>query len=284
MRLELLDSLSLPGDPTKPNEDSFASAAAFAAVFDGATPLGEPLMPGKSDAYWLAQFSARRLAAHAAEDGAAGPRDWLRAAAADAEKSFKALRVRAPKETYEIPFASVMVLAVADDALDAVWLGDCAAFIHQPSGRVSVLGDTLERRAKERARAAKLAGEQGGAAPGIRAQFLPALRASRNRVNWPGNDWLFAPDAASARHAATTRLAAVPGTLVLLASDGFVALVSDYERYTPETLLAATKERGLKSLAEELRAIEAADSVGARYPRFKKSDDATALLLALKES
>ena len=60
MHFELLESLSLPGDPSKPNEDSFSHAAHFACVFDGATVLGENLMPGRSDAQWIAQFGARR--------------------------------------------------------------------------------------------------------------------------------------------------------------------------------------------------------------------------------
>jgi hypothetical protein len=47
LHLELLDSLSIPSDPTKPNEDSFAVAPRAAAVFDGATGLGERLMPGR---------------------------------------------------------------------------------------------------------------------------------------------------------------------------------------------------------------------------------------------
>jgi hypothetical protein len=38
---------------------------------------------------------------------------------------------------------------------------------------------------------------------------------------------------------------------------------------------------GLQELGRELRAVEAADAHGARHPRFKTSDDATALLLRL---
>ena len=37
MRLELLDTITLPGDPAKPNEDSFVAISRMAAVFDGAT-------------------------------------------------------------------------------------------------------------------------------------------------------------------------------------------------------------------------------------------------------
>ena len=67
MSLVLLESLSLPGDPAKPNEDSFAFGDHAALVMDGATPLGDPLMPGPSDAAWLAQFGARRLHRHCAQ-------------------------------------------------------------------------------------------------------------------------------------------------------------------------------------------------------------------------
>src|SRR5215471_16784918 len=128
MRFELRDSLSLPGDALKPNEDAFALNDKLAAVFDGATGLGERLMPGKSDARWLAQFGARRLGAHA-KGGEGHLRDWLRASAEEAEKSFSVLRKRAPIERYEVPYSSLIALSAEVGALDATWFGDCAAII-----------------------------------------------------------------------------------------------------------------------------------------------------------
>ena len=86
MHLELLDSLTLPGDAAKPNEDSFTASSVAACVFDGATGLGDRLMPGRSDAQWIAQFGARRFRAYA-EAGEGAIRDWLRGAASDAETS-----------------------------------------------------------------------------------------------------------------------------------------------------------------------------------------------------
>jgi hypothetical protein len=73
-----------------------------------------------------------------------------------------------------------------------------------------------------------------------------------------------------------------PNSLILLASDGFFALVSDYGRYSVEGLLSATERGGLAALGKELRAIEAADPKGLSFPRFKRSDDATAVLVALR--
>jgi hypothetical protein len=74
---------------------------------------------------------------------------------------------------------------------------------------------------------------------------------------------------------------AQPGSTLLLASDGFLALASDYGAYGADGLMAAAMEKGLDALGQELRAIEAADAGGDKFPRFKKSDDATALLLRL---
>ena len=280
MQFELLDSLSLPGDPSKPNEDSFSQAPSFASVFDGATVLGDNLMPGRSDAQWIAQFGARRLRAHADEGGR--PRDALRAAAGDAEKSFNALRKRPPSETYETPLASLMALFIRRDHVEALWFGDCSALIRSPDGAVSVVGEALRSRAQERDRVALLAEPDGVAATAVREKFLPALRASRNRVNKAGAAWLFSPDARCAAHAARAKLAMVPNSQILMASDGFFALVSDYARYTANSLMAAAESYGLAALGEELRAIEATDPSGHAYPRFKRSDDATALLLSLR--
>jgi len=280
MQFQLIESLSLPGDPSKPNEDSFSHAAGFASVFDGATVLGENLMPGRSDAQWIAQFAARRLRSHA-ESHSGTPRDMLRAAAADAEKSFKALRHRAPAEMYETPFSSLMALFIRGKSVEALWFGDCAALIKSPTGALSVVGETLKVRARERDRASNMGQSDGVAAASVREKFLPALRASRNRVNRKGGDWLFSPDAKCATHAAEAKLMVEPGSHILLASDGFFALVSDYGRYSADELMSAALGRGLDTLGKELRAIEVGDPTGIAFPRFKSSDDATALLLSL---
>ena len=114
MTLLLLDSLSLPGDAAKPNEDAFAHADHAALVLDGATPLGDPLMPGPSDAAWLAQFGARRLMAHL-NDGDA-PVEALTNTLTDAAKSFEALRRHPVREKWQTPCASLMLAAQSTEA------------------------------------------------------------------------------------------------------------------------------------------------------------------------
>jgi serine/threonine protein phosphatase PrpC len=281
LRFEQLESLSLPGNPHKPNEDSFGLAQHAACVFDGATGLGAQLMPGPSDARWLANFAVRRFCAHAQGDDG-GIRDWLRATASEAEKSFKALRLRPPSENYEIPYASGVMAELDSEQLRVLWFGDCALMLRDPAGKFSLLGDTLSKRESERARVEKLKSDRPADSTGVRDEFLPALRASRNLVN-TGDEWLFAPDANCAEHAKSAEAIIAPGSVVLLASDGFLALTSDYQRYSPEELFSAVQTDGLLKLGEELRQIERNDPAGAAYPRFKVSDDATALLLRITE-
>ncbi len=282
MPFDLVDSMSVPADPAKPNEDAFAAEATAAVVFDGATGLGEMLLPGPSDAAWIAHFGARRLLAHR-RDGEA-PKDALRLALADAEKSFAGLRWRPPKDTWEIPFASMMFVSATENGFEALWFGDCAALVLRANEDVEIVGEAFDKRAAE-ARRVKMMAEAKGLAPagGVsRAEFLPLLRAARNKVNTREGGWLFSPDPRAADHVASKRVAAPPGTLVLLATDGFLALASDYGAYSAQGLVEAVRDKGLRALSEELRVLEDGDAEGRRFPRLKKSDDATAVLLRMK--
>lgn len=280
MALELLEALSLPGDPAKANEDSFGQDGRAAVVLDGATPLGDGLMPGPSDAAWIAQFGARRLLAHL-RDGS-GARKALRDALADTQKSFEALRRMPPQEVWQTPCASMMLAAPGDEGVEFLWFGDCAALVKQDDAAVTVVGEAFDKRAAEAHRAQAIAKEKNlSPAAGLnRPEFLEGLRATRNRIN-NGSYWLFSPDTRAAAHVSRRVVRLSPGTVLLLATDGFLALASDYGAYSADSLMVAAQTRGLAMLGEELRAIEAGDISGDRYPRFKKSDDATALLLKL---
>jgi hypothetical protein len=282
MAFEILDTLSIPGDPAKPNDDALAHFGRAAVVMDGATGLGERLLPGPSDAAWIARFGANRLMAHLKEGAAA--QVALKAALADAEKSFGGLARRKPQETYEIPFASMMLTVESAAGFDALWFGDCAALVKRGTDAAFIVGEAFDKKSVERDGAARLAQKTGLApAAGVtHPDILPALRRARNHLNIEGGKhWVFGPDARAADHAGFARVAAPSGSHVLIGSDGFFALVSEYDAYDCESLMDAARSKGLAALGEELRAIEEADPEGRKYPRFKKSDDATALLLRM---
>ncbi|HWA68606.1 MAG TPA: hypothetical protein VG821_02085 [Rhizomicrobium sp.] len=302
MALELLESLSLSGGAV--NEDAFGHHAGAAVILDGATPLGDPVMPGKSDAAWIAQFGARRVLAHLRD--AMSPRKALRGALADAEKSFNALRLRELEDVWQTPCASMMLAAISPSALrsagaatgtspmqgadaprgrgaaidvEFLWFGDCAALVIEGEGPLTVVGESFDKKAGE-SRTAGQAAKDSNRPATAREHHLDGLRARRNAIN-DGAAWLFSPLEKAAAHAARRVMTLSPGAVILLASDGFLALATDYGAYSADTLMQAAMDRGLDVLGEELRAIEQADADGVKFPRFKTSDDATALLLKL---
>ncbi len=279
MKLEFLSALSQPGNPKKPNDDAFCHADNLAAVFDGATSIGEPILPADSDAAWIARKGAQGLVAHADK----GAREALRLALADAERDFLKERLRAPRAPYEIPLASMMLITPVADKLDCYWYGDCTALIARRDEPVEIIGTAFANRAGE-AKGAVALSKAKGIAPAAESnlpEFLDALREQRNRAH-AGTPRVFAPDV---RVFERVRSASVPvsqGTKVLLCSDGFLALASDYDAYDVAGLVAAVLSRGLKPLYDELRRIENDDPDGRKYPRFKTSDDATALLVRVQ--
>jgi len=276
--LEVLDSISIPGNPEKPNDDAFAHIERAAVVMDGATGLGDQLMPGKSDAAWLSAFGARRLMAYM-RDGAT-PNEAVTAALFDAQTSYEALRKRPPADTWETPFSSMMFVAEDAQGMEALWFGDCAALVKRLGASVEIVGDALDKRRAEARRVAKLSEKHGlsPASASNRPEYLDALRKARNVVN-SGEHWAFGPDVRAADHVASKKVGAPKGSVLLLCSDGFLALASDYNAYDADALVMAAQSKGLKALCDELRAIERDDAEGRKFPRFKTSDDATALLL-----
>jgi hypothetical protein len=146
---------------------------------------------------------------------------------------------------------------------------------------VRILGDSIESRMRERDFIAELAAAQGTSpiAALRTGNAKPELIARRNQFNTPRGPALFAPDPRCARRVQTDRAPLAPGAIVLIASDGILVPVTDFARYTADAFMTAVQERGLAAIAEEIRAAEAEDPEGLKYPRFKPSDDATALLL-----
>lgn len=69
------------------------------------------------------------------------------------------------------------------------------------------------------------------------------------------------------------------GDDILLMSDGFAALFDTYRAYDPAGFIERLLAHGLDDLARTLRGIEHDDAACLRYPRFKMSDDASAIWL-----
>lgn len=269
--IEVLGAVSASGAPDRPNEDGYGTAGRFAWVIDGATGLGdEALLDAPSDAAWLTGVLHECLSAEA--ENAAAPLDLLRIAADVAMRRFEAERRRPPRERYEIPTAAI-ILARFGDTIEVVDMGDCGMFI-EAGGGLSRVGGSDKQRQWEADSAQRLMSGGAGRTPEV-TQYL---RKVRNTANTGEGYGVFAPDHGCLRWARHHVLGAREGRALLL-SDGFEAAIDDYALFDGPGLVEAAAHDPAAVLAR-VRAVEADDPHCTRYPRFKRSDDATALAIS----
>lgn len=272
MHLDLIQSISLCGDATTPNDDRAGTFGARAWVIDGATDLGPPgLMGGQGGAAWLAGAADAAFGAVDAPDLRAACTQVFDTVAA----RFMTERRRDPVAEWELPSAAFAAVQVRDGMLDAAWAADCA-ILHAAADGVRWITPSPDR-ARESAQAAAL-GDGVGAQKLRSPAVLEDRRAARSRA---GRRVLGIDPVASAASVSFAAVPVSPGDGVLLMSDGFSALVDAYAAYDATGLFATLETEGLAALAVILRSIERSDAACTRFPRFKASDDATAIWLRI---
>jgi hypothetical protein len=274
----LLDMVSLAGFADRPNEDRVGVAGHHASVIDGATGLGEPLMGGRSDAAWLAQRCHEAFTRHAdVED----PAELISRAADDLVASFETERQRSLDAPWELPCGAFMLASWRDGGLDLSWSGDCRAIVEAEGGVLLSFGATALSEEAEAALAARL-GQGGDPAQRYREPAaLQALREQRAVALAPGRSLILCPDRGFLDHLGRARVSAGRVRLLMM-TDGFAAAELRYGLHDGPRALMAAAACGLLPIADGLRRFETeVDPEGMLRPRWKRSDDATALHLEI---
>jgi len=282
--IQVIEGLSIPGSPERENEDALGASSTIAFVLDGVTSLSEtPLMPGKSDAAWVSQ-AARDLLLRHRPDAAHDLRGLLADVGRQITNRFAREQLRRPQARYELPWTTVSLIGVTPGRLTVAFAGDSRALIEAADDEVHNVGIHPSRTAFETRLAAKMANarKDNGGVDATRQKVLAELRRARDTVNTDTGFWLLGADPNVGANATLSSIELKGPATVLLATDGFYALVEDYNRYGDREVIATAQALGLKVLGRELRRIEEEDPLGERYPRMKKSDDATALLLRVE--
>lgn len=283
--LTLVESISLAGDRAKQNDDACGYAHDTAWVIDGATDLhGEPFGPEASDAAWLAHVLDTALHNWASPNsgGEASLRGRVREIVDGLIAPWWAQEIAPGRALgrWMLPTASLLMAADHAGTLQGLDLGDCRCYALDAKGEVFKAGG---HDSDEEERAAADAVKRVGGGSLLRdAQTLDLLRAKRAEHNLSGGAyWVVGLQPECIDHARAWTLQLARPAHVLLCTDGFSALVDKYRVYDAASLVRATLDKGLQELGRELREIETADAGGAKHPRFKPSDDATAMLLRL---
>ncbi len=274
--LTFVEAISLAGDRAKQNDDVLGFQRNAAWVIDGATDLSDtPVTRTASDASWIAQAANTSLSAWTYGD----LREAVRAASESAANAFSYLTRGQAIERWQLPIASMLMLTENErGVIEGIDLGDCRVYALDANGVQTAGGYEGGLDAE-----VKLAASQADAAKPLlkRAAAIETLRRNRAAMTHDGQHWTFGLQPGCADHARTWTLTLKRPAHLLLMTDGFSALADRYRVYEPAALVKAAIGAGLQELGRELRAIETADAGGARFPRFKQSDDATAVLLRL---
>ena len=273
--LTFVESISIAGDRKKQNDDACGFAHGRAWVLDGATDLhDQPLSGAATDASWIAHFANARL-----HDARGDLRDIVRDTSIDAGEAFSRLASGRRFEKWQSPISSLLMIEETADGVRGIDLGDSRIFMLDAQGALYATGGPTDSVDAEIALAAK---QTDADKPLLRrTATIEMLRGQRTAVNRPGSQWTFGIDPICADHARLWNFQLTRPAHLLLMTDGFSALADRYRVYDAASLMRAVLDRGLQELGRDLRAIEAEDAGGAKHPRFKASDDATALLMRL---
>jgi hypothetical protein len=277
----ILDRISWPGSPDRANEDACGASQDWAWVIDTSIFPGTPaIMHETSDAAWLAGFVSRRLSdlAPHAEDGVS----LVRHAMEEARTAFLAIAPEERRDSLTWPIGAMTLVRHRGGSLDVWTFGDTTALVRQPDGSVTTAGEAPGLRTFEAAAAARLLQASGATPKTIvgTPEFRSWLAELRRRQKQGGGLALLGLDPSAADRLRHEAVPCGEGSAILLASDGFSALVDLYELMDARGLMETALASGLEPLAREARRIETeVDPTGKLYPRFKESDDTTALLL-----
>jgi hypothetical protein len=278
-RVAITDQISLAGFRDRENEDRAGVAGAHAWVIDGATGLGLPFMGAGSDAAWLAQQAHESITKRAPDTDAETLLGWL---ANDLIHAFGRDRTRAVRDAWELPCGAFLLASGEEGGVRLSWNGDCRVLVQPAQGPLLTFGATPLSEEAEADLVRRLG--QGGdparryAAP----EALAALRLGRAMTLQPGASLIMSPDTGFLKHVATSFVAGSDIDLLLM-TDGFAAAELRYGLFaTPAELMRVAREEGLAVIGQALRQFEReTDPDGVLKPRWKRSDDATALLVRI---
>jgi hypothetical protein len=266
---------SWPGSLSKPNEDFVTASPSVAVVLDGlsAPPaLGTGCLHGTP---WFVTHLGTQVVSAATSARDEPLQDLVASAIRRVADSHAHTCDLGHPGT---PSSSLAVLREQDQRVDYLLLFDSVIVVDGPSGLTVV----TDRRVDAVARQEHLATREhpiGSPAHQQRVQELVA--AQRRHRNQPDGYWVAGAKPAAAYQAVTGSRPHDQVSRAALLSDGVSCLVELYAVADWSELLGSMQQHGPAHVISRVREVEGADPTGARWPRYKRSDDATAAFCLL---
>lgn len=176
-----------------------------------------------------------------------------------------------------VPAAAVAMLRRRQDgAMDYLVLAD-TVIVLDTTQELRVVSDTRVEKAAVEA-LARTRQEIIGTSEHQAAVARMSVEQLKQR-NVPGGYWVAASDAEAAFHSFSGEVSVENVRRVAIFTDGASRMVDTFEQMDWAASLDYLQEHGPRGFIHQVRRIEATDPEGRRWPRFKRSDDATAALV-----
>jgi hypothetical protein len=176
------------------------------------------------------------------------------------------------------PSATVAVLREQPRAIDWLLLGDTTILLEEPAGIRVLTDDRLEQVAAVQHRAMH---QHATGSTDHDRSFAELVTEQRRHRNHPDGFWVASTDPSAAQHALTDTVLRDGLRRVAVLSDGTTRLVERFGLLDWPSFLDTLAEQGPDAIIAQVRAAEASDPDGQRWPRGKRHDDATAAYLVL---
>ncbi|MGH3873491.1 MAG: protein phosphatase 2C domain-containing protein [Pseudonocardiaceae bacterium] len=263
------------GSIDRPNEDWVGVTPTAVVLLDGLTAprdLGSGCNHGVP---WYVGRLGSALLARAADSTAE-----LRSCLASAITDVAALHAATCDLTNPgTPQSTVAVVRVRERELEWLVLAD-SVIVLDLGGKLHVISDDRVEGAAQAQRDEALRSPVGTTEHDQNVSRL--VQTQRNLRNQPGGYWVAAADPAAASESLTGAAQLSEVTRVAVLSDGAARLV-EFGLTGWEQILSTLTEHGPQTLLDDVRHVEATDPHGDRWPRYKASDDATAIHIQFEQ-
>lgn len=269
---------SQPGSSSRPNEDFAAATPSVAVLLDGLTApaeLGTGCIHGTP--WYVAQLGTRVLQAATTSPGLS-----LTEMTADAIATTAAVH----RSTCDLahpgtPCSTLALLRETGNSLDYLVLFDSVLVLDRRSGPQVITDDRI----LQVAQAERAETRQHAIGTDEHTRSVKRLvAAERQHRNQPGGYWVAGSDPVAAQYAVTGSRPRDDVDRAALLSDGASCLVDTYTTITWTDALDMLADTGPSALVSRVRDLEATDPDGHQWPRYKRSDDATAIYCQLIDS
>jgi hypothetical protein len=269
---------SWPGSLSKDNEDFVAASPSAAVVLDGLSapsPLGTGCLHGTP--WFVGQLGVQVVSA-ATTAGDEPLQDLVASAIARvADSHANSCDLDHPGT----PSSSLAVLREQDQRVEYLLLFDSVIVLDGPSGLVVVTDRRVDAFAQQEDLATR---EHPIGSPAHQERVQELIAAQRRHRNQPGGYWVAGAKPAAAYQAVTGSRPHDQVDRAVLLTDGVSCLVELYAAAGWPELLDSMQEHGPTHVISRVRELEDADPSGSRWPRYKRSDDATAAFSLLRHS